>query len=225
MNTKKFYVSLSLFCLAFTGVQTAFAQSGSDFNQELNQRLSHAQESARQVRTKQGWGLFAMGGVTAASTLFISTDTSTRLIVGGILAGGGIFHLLKPTSNEKKIAEYLGNGSTNVESGEQVFREVAAEAKRERLMGGSLWCAFGVAEMISSNHSENSKEDRDLRLFLGAALTGVGLYWLLGESPMERAMGDYQAWKNGRSSKLSVMPTVGIDPVSKSPLLGMNVNL
>lgn len=198
---------LSAVC-ALTLAGQAIAYSDSEAIQRLGRHLDTIQNQAHKERLVGG-SLMTGLGVAGGVGFFIarnSSDPDTRNtlapvlgIVGGAFIIAGVLQLTMPTEYETLPNEFKLAPDAELKAkltvGEDILRRLAANAKRDRLIGAGTLAAIGIAQIVWYAASDRSLSSKDWLIYSGIANAGIGaLYFFLPRQP-EDEYEAYRAWK------------------------------
>ncbi len=222
-------VFLLVLILAATIAKPAAAYSDSEAVSRLGQHLSSIEDHARRSRINGGVTMLALGVAGGVGFLIgrNASDLETRNtvapflgIAGGIFLLSGTLAFFFPAENETLPSRFRSAAETDlrikVNMGEDMLRQLAKRAKRQRLISASTGTAAGLGQIIwYAIDPGNTTRDRSWLLYNGTLLAGLSaIYFFVPRQEEE----EYEAFETWRGEKrLSWAPHFGVLPTKGFP--------
>jgi hypothetical protein len=220
--------------LSFSLSTSAYAYSDAEANTRLGRHLTTIADDARTGRLVAGITFLTLGAAGGVGYFVAndSTSASTRDmapvlgIFGGLFLVGGTIALLVRGDEETFAEEFqaipAGDLKAKVGTGEDMLRKLASRAKRERLIGGGISVALGLAEVIwyAAEPTSALGSDRSWLLYNGVLLMGLGGLNFFLRRTAEDEHDAYREWRGETRTawhpRIGVVNTLGVP----TPALG-----
>lgn len=215
----KFALTLSLIFAVST---PAYAYSDSEANLRLGRHLTTIEDAAHRQRLIGGVSMLVLGAAGGVGFFLArnSTDADTRDtiapivgIAGGVFLVTGTLALLIPGDNETLPQKFKTTPDSDlkvkVSMGEDILRQLAKRAKRERLIGAGTGAAIGLGQIIwYAADSGSPTRDRSWLLYNGAIVAGLSAVAFFVPRQEEEEYEAYQEWRGDKRTNLT--PQAGI---------------